>query len=299
MADFKKFTKKIAFTEHAAAVYTLQFDGRYIYSGSADKYVVRWDIQTGKQDKFAIQLPLTPYCIQLVDNNTKLAVGLTNGDVHLFDLNERKEIKYIKLHTNGVFSMAENKSKHHLYISDGEGLVSVWNSQKLELLIQLPFDSDKIRKIVVSDDDTLLYLCCKDGFIRIIDTEYFNLKEEFYAHEDGVGTLIEWDKDTLITGGKDAMIRVWDKSTRKQIKALPAHNYMIYSLIKLDNNTLISSSRDKSIKIWNWKDKSVLQKIEYKHGGHRHSVNNLTKLDDHTFVSASDDSNIIVWQREG
>lgn len=296
MAATKKFIKKFAFTGHASAVYSLQFDGQFIYSGSADKYIVRWNIETGEQDKFAIKLPLTPYTIFLFDNNTKLAAGLTNGDVYIFDLVDRKELKYIKLHNEGVFSMAENKSKNQLYITDGEGLVSVWDSKKLELLLQLPFDSDKIRKIVISDDESLIYLCCKDGKVRIVETSYFNLEEEFYAHNDGVGTIIEWDENTLITGGKDAMIRIWEKASKKSRKALPAHNYMIYGLLKLNDSTLISTSRDKSIKIWDWKTLKVRQRIEYKDGGHRHSVNYVVKVNDRTFVTASDDSNIVVWE---
>jgi WD40 repeat protein len=295
MTEAIKYSKIHAFTEHAAAVYTLQFDGKFLYSGSGDKYVVRWDVEQKQQDKFAIQLPLTPYCIQLFDNNTKLAVGLSNGDVHFFDLENRKEIKYIRLHKAGVFSMDENKAKRHLYISDADGLLSVWDIDTLTLLLQLPFDSDKIRKIVVSNDEETLYLCCKDGYVRSVETTYFNQKVEFYAHSDGVGTILEWDENTLITGGKDAIIRLWDKTTKKQIKALPAHNYMIYNLVKLNEHTLVSSSRDKSIKIWNIPQWTVAQKIEYKHGGHRHSVNNITPINENTFASASDDSNIILW----
>lgn len=291
-----EFSRKLSFEGHSGAVYSLQYDGQFLYSASADKYVVRWNPELEKQDKFAIKLPATPYSILLIDNNTKLIAGLSNGDIHIFDLQERKEIKFYKLHKNGVFAMAENAIKNQFYITDGEGTLSVWDTQTLNLLIQLPFDCGKIRRIIISKDGSTVYLCCQDGKIRCIETTYFNLTEEFFAHEGGVGTLLEWDENTLISGGKDAHIKLWDKSSKTCSKNIPAHNYMIYDLIKLNDKTVVSASRDKTIKIWDARNLSVIQRLDIKKDGHRHSVNCVVKLNENTFATASDDARIIVWE---
>lgn len=288
--------KKISFEGHSGAVYSLQYDGNnFIYSASADKYVVRWDLTTGQQDKFAIKLPATPYSIQLIDNTTKLVAGLSSGDVHIFDLEEKKEIKFFKLHQKGIFAMAENAEKNQFYIADGEGKLSVWNTKTLELLLQLPFDCGKIRQITPSLDNTLIYLSCQDGKIRSLDTTYFNIVDEFHAHDDGVGTLLETN-EVLITGGKDAHLKLWDKITKTCFKSIPAHNYMIYDLIQLNDQQIVSVSRDKTIKIWDIEEFSVLQRLNLKSKGHRHSVNRVVKIDETTFATASDDARIIVWE---
>jgi hypothetical protein len=292
------FIKTLTFSGHSGAIYSLQYDGEFIYSASADKYVVRWNIKTGEQDKFAIKLPSTPYSILLIDNNTKLISGLSNGDIHIFDIEERKEIKFFKIHKTGIFSMAENPLKNQFYIADGEGTLSIWDTKKMELLIQLPFDCGKIRRITPSKDGSLIYLCCQDGRIRLLEVNYFNLIEEIAAHTDGVGTLLELNDSAFITGGKDAYIKVWDKQTKTSFKSIPAHNYMIYDLIRLNDNTLVSVSRDKTIKMWNLQDFTVLQRLDLKKGGHRHSVNCAVKIDDNTFATASDDARIIVWERK-
>jgi centriolar protein POC1 len=295
MSEIIEFSKKTAFEGHSGAVYSLQYDGKFIYSASADKYVVRWNVESGEQDKFAIKLPATPYSILLIDKYSKLVTGLSNGDVHIFDLQERKEIKFYKLHKKGVYAMAENSEKSQFYLADGEGTLSVWNTQTLELLIQLPFDCGKIRRIIVSKDGKLIYLCCQDGKVRCIETLHFNLIQDFHAHTDGVGTLLEWSEDVLITAGKDAHIKWWDKPSATCFKSIPAHNYMIYDLIRLNENTLLSASRDKTIKIWDTEQFQVVQRLDLKKGGHRHSVNCIIKLDDETFASSSDDSKVIVW----
>jgi WD40 repeat protein len=57
----------------------------------------------------------------------------------------------------------------------------------------------------------------------------------------------------------------------------------------------VSASRDKSIKIWDRKTFKVIDKKEFKTGGHRNSVNQVLPTDENTFVSCSDDSRIIIW----
>ncbi len=295
MSEIAFFSKKITFDGHSGAVYSLQYDGEFIYSASADKYVVRWDLKSGEQDKFAIKLPATPYSILLFDNNSKLITGLSTGDVHIFDILEKKELKFYKMHQKGIFSMAENPIKSHFYISDGEGMLSVWDSKSLNLLIKLPFECGKIRRITVSSDGEFIYLSSQDGVVRSLDTTYFNLISHFSAHKDGVGTLLDLDDNILVTGGKDAHIKLWNKKSNSCFKSIPAHNYMIYDIIQLNENMFISASRDKTIKIWS-NELKIIQRLDTKHGGHRHSVNCIIKLNDKTFASSSDDAKIIVWE---
>jgi len=287
----------MTFRGHAGAIYALEYDERYIYSASADKYVVRWNPTTQQQDAFAIKLPNTPFCLVFIDNNSKLVVGLSNGNMHLFDLHERKEIKCLQLHRQGVFAGIEHPAQQRFYIADGKGTLSVWNSRSLELLLQLPFNCGKIRKIHLSSDQKKLFLCCQDGKIRTIDTHNFNLINEWNAHNGGVGAIIELNQTTIVSAGKDAHIRVWDKHSYELIRQIPAHNYMIYAMLLLNDTYIVSASRDKSIKIWDTQKWKVVQRLDIKHGGHRHSVNQLIKINNHTFVSTSDDAQIIVWTR--
>lgn len=295
MSTQLEFSKKNTITGHAGAIYSIQFDGQFIYSGSADKYVVRWSAATGEQDKFAIKMPATPYSIQLLADNTKLAIGLSSGHLHFVDLVDRKELKLYVLHQKGIYAMAENTAKKQLIVGDGDGLISIWNTETLELVIKMPFDCGKIRSIVVSEDGNLLFIGSQDGNLRVIETTHFNVLHDIFAHQDGVGSILLFDENLLITGGKDAHLKLWDRKSMTTFKSIPAHNFMIYDLLKLDEAHFISASRDKSIKIWDAANLNVLQKLELKSGGHRHSVNKLVRLKENSFASCSDDARILVW----
>lgn len=296
-----RFTKLKEISGHSAGIYSLAFDGDYIYSASADHYVARWNVETGLQDKFAIHFDSPVYSISLLNNNHFLVAALANGNMHVFDLMERKEIKFFTQHKVAIFATKENKEKNQLYVGDADGNLSVWDTLTFELLIYIPLDCGKIRRITIDSDGELFAVCGQDGFLRIFDPFYFNEIYSFKAHEDGVTTALfhPTKPDLIFTGGKDAFLRSWNFRTGKRLNSIPAHNYVIYDLIALNNGkTLVSSSRDKSIKVFDLESLSFLQRIDLKEGGHRHSVNCVEKLAENTFVSASDDKRMILWEAD-
>jgi WD40 repeat protein len=292
------FSKKLVLSGHSGAIYALAFDDEFIYSASADKYVTRWNLVLGTQDKFAIKFSNSPYSICLFDSHSKLAVGLDNGNLHFFDLKNRKELKFYIQHKTGIFSILENSAKKHLYSTDADGNLAIWNTENYDLQLFLPFDCGKIRRMCLDETGSKLFLACQDGYVRILETEYFNQIGEFYAHENGVTSLaFITENNQLITGGKDAILRIWNLETMQQIKAIPAHNFVIYDIQFLNSDEFITVSRDKSIKIWSVNNLGITQKIEFKNGGHIHSVNKIQQLNATTFATCSDDKRIMIWEK--
>jgi WD40 repeat protein len=298
MQDFSLYKKSKDLIGHSAAIYSLDFDGIYLYSAAGDRFVTRWDLKTGTQDRFAIQFKNTPFSIALFSQNTNLAVGLENGDLHFFNLAERKEVKFFKQHKTGIFSILENQLKNQLYTSDAEGNVAVWNTISFELELFLPFACGKIRKMSLNHDKSQLILACNDGMIRILETEFFNLLHSFEAHAAAVTsfTFFPGDDTKCLSGGKDAYLKVWDLNDYFCFKAIPIHNFSVYDLLFISDTEFISCSRDKTIKIWNSETFSLSQRIEAKNGGHLHSVNKLIKIGAKSFASCSDDKRIMLFE---
>jgi WD40 repeat protein len=290
----KTFVQSKEFKGHSGQIFSIAFDGKFIYSASADKFVTRWNKNTQEQDKFAIQFDNSPYSLSLISTSEKLVVGLENGDLHIFDLDQRKELKFYQQHKSAVFFLLENKTKNHFYSCDADGNLAVWNSESLKLELILPFNCGKIRRVALNPDDSKLYLACQDGFVRILETDFYNLVDEFFAHEGGVASIsVDPENETILfSGGKDAYLKIWDLNVKQCLKSIPAHNFVIYDVLFLNSKEFVTISRDKSIKIWERDSLQVLQKIDSKSKGHKHSVNSIIKIDESSFASASDDKTI-------
>lgn len=291
------YTKQLGIVGHVGAVYTAAFDQFFVYTGSADHFVTRWNLSTGIQDKFAIKMDHSIYKLEFI-NQKYLIVALSNGAFYIFDVEARKEIKFFKQHLQPIFAVAVNSDLNHFYIGDSEGNFSVWNSETFELLMFLPLDCGKIRDISVSEKGQSILLSCQDGTTRVFETTGYNEIVTIETHKEGatVARFHSLFPDIILTGGKDAHLKIWNWKTSELVKSIPAHNYVIYSILFLnDGSEFVTGSRDKTIKVWDSSSYSVKQRLDTKVGGHKHSVNSLTKITETSFVSTSDDKTAISW----
>lgn len=282
---------------HAGSVYCCASKGNFIYSGSADKYVTRWKIDEGIQDKFAIKFEQSIYALCITNDNL-LVVGLADGGLHFFNLDSREELKYYTQHTQAIFSIGYNTVKNQLYAADADGNLSIWAADGSKLLIYLPLDCGKVRSIDVSEDGDQFVLACQDGTIRIFESEYFNEINTIDAHKGGATSVLfhPLNSNQLISGGKDALLKLWDWKTEKELKSIVAHTFAIYAIASLNNGeTIVTASRDKHVKEWT-SSLEIVKRLDRKLGGHQHSVNDLCVIDDKTIASCSDDKRIILWE---
>ena len=284
------------FSGHASGIYSLFVHDEKIYSASADGFIARWNTETGLQDKFAINIGKPVYA--LIISGNFLWAGTNAGDIYVFDLEKRIEIKHFVQHITGIFVLVENPHKKVVYSADAEGNVAVWDAITLDLQLFIPLGCGKIRRMSVSTCGEFLAVGGQDGSLRIFDTQYYNEISSFYAHQDGVSTIMFHPnkKNEVYSGGKDAIIRLWDWQSGSRLKEIPAHNFVVYDLIYLpDSKFIVSASRDKTVKIWS-EDLEFIERIDQRSGGHRHSVNTLVKFSDNQFTSASDDKRIMSWR---
>ncbi len=289
------FRKEREISGHAGAIYSCTFDGSYIYSGSADKFVARWIPEEGVQDKFAIRFEHSIYAVEYTA--PYLLVGRSDGGVHVFNAETRVEEKYFTQHTKAIFTISVNSKNSQCYVADADGNVSIWDLDSWDLLLYLPLNCGKIREIAISSDGSRIAVCGQDGTLRIFDTDTFNEIYTIEAHKDGAtSACFDGDSnDLLFSGGKDAILRLWDLPSGACLKEVPAHNFAIYKIMQI-GNTLITISRDKTVKVFS-NELQFIQRLDHKEGGHKHSVNDAVQMDEKRFVTCGDDSKMVIWMR--
>jgi len=283
-------------TGHAGAIYdVLLFDEDSCFTTSADKYVAKWKVLEGTQDKFAAKLEFSGFRLALNKSKLILAVGNARGGIHVIDLTTKQEIRLMSQHQSAVFSLVYSPLTNEFYSGDSDGFFCVWNGDNFDLKLTLPLECGKIRNIAVNEDASFLALSCQDGQVRIFDTQFFNERFSLNAHKNGVNCTL-FHGELLYTGGKDAHISSWDWKSNKRLTHIPAHNFAVYDFVLMANDQLlVSASFDKTIKIWDAQTMKIIKRLEKRDGGHSHVVNRLAKINEHQFLSVGDDRKIILW----
>jgi WD40 repeat protein len=277
---------------HSGAIYNAFVLDGFLYSASSDRYVGRWDLETGEQTSFVVQCTSAPYSLFAADNY--LWIGLSSGDMHIIQLDEKKEVKFIQQHQSGIFHIGAIPNSHFVLSSDADGMVHVWHKNDFSLLMSIPFGQGKIRRIVPSEDGKLVFIPTQEGKIHILETNGFNEIAELDGHKLGsISTHFDSEFSKVYSVGKDGQMKRWSWPEGKLEKSLPVHYETIYEISEL-NGLLITASRDKTIKIWNKETLEIQGKITVKEKGHTHSINGLIPLEN-GFISFSDDKKLKRW----
>ncbi len=282
---------------HAGAIYSCAAYQHFLFTAGADKIVALWDLNKSTQENFSIKLTSSCYSLKLISDNL-LAIGLSNGDLHLIDVNLKQEVKFFTQHKTSIFAIQTNPEKKHFYSADTDGNLAVWDLNTLNLLLILPLNCGKIRRIELNNTGENIILSCGDGFVKIFETRFYNEVYSSKKHTEGATSAIfhPQNQNIIISGGKDAFLKVYNWKNNELIKEIPAHNFAIYDILAFEKQDIfITASRDKSIKIWSLIDYSFVSKIERKNGGHSHSINDLERIDTNKIVSVGDDKRIITW----
>jgi WD repeat-containing protein 61 len=288
---------------HEGAIYALEesFTANKCYSAGFDNIVVEWDLEITQNPVGIAKLPSKAFSILKIESLKLLLVGTAQGGVHVIDIITKQEIKYLKVQTDMVFDLHFIELKNQLVVVSADGTMSVWNILDWSLIIHQKISDKKLRCAIHFNHQLLIG--CEDGTIRVLDDSSYKELGQVNTHDSdfGVNTLIiSPTKEFLLSGSRDGHLNVHSvKNNFELIKRIPAHNFAVYDIkYSPDKTMFITVSRDKSFKIWDTTTFKVLNKTDFKSGGHKASVNAVLWTHNDQIVTTGDDRSIKVWRVE-
>ncbi len=293
--------KKIGtLTGHSGAVYALEKGATpsYFFSGSSDKFLALWNLETLQAEKFAAQFPSIVYAICHIPEKQILLVGTSAGSIHVLDLEKKQEVKILQHHTSSIFDLKYSVTTNCFYSVGGDGNFAICSLETLSMLQIKKLCAEKARSIAFNYYNGELAIASGDCNIRIFDLTTLEEKKTFAAHTLSANIICySPDGNLILTGGRDAHLNIWDAKSYTLIKSIPAHNYAIYDIVfSPDTKLFATASRDKTVKIWDAESFEMLVRINKEnYDGHVNSVNKLLWTEQY-LVSTGDDRAVMVWE---
>ena len=296
-----KITKLATLTGHKDCIYTLEKADKdnVFFSGDGDGMVVAWDFKNPDTGKLIAKTDASVYALHYMPGLNYLIVGENFAGLHIIDLKENKEIKFIRITSAAIFDI--KVFENVIFVATGDGEVILVNKNDFSLLNKIKLSEKSARAIAICQQKEEFAVGYSDNHIRIFDLKDHTLKQTISAHDNSVFTIVySPDGKYLLSGGRDAHIKVWDvPGNYKLFNDIVAHMYTINHITyRPDGKYFLTSSMDKSIKVWD-ADKFKLLKVidKSRHAGHGTSVNKLYwSKHKEQVASCSDDKTISIWK---
>ena len=249
---------------HLECVYTIQYSGNYLVSGSRDRSLRIWNLETQR----LVRKPLIGHqgsvlCLQF-DSSEKEDViisGSSDTDVIVWQFSTGKMIKKIaRAHKESVLNLKFDE--RFLVTCSKDKTIKIWNRHDLR-----PGDKNYPIKGVEGGGRCPSYIVDLYNFTSVARIEKHFTQEELAPlrpyttlmvlepyDENGPGhtaavNAIHIYKDQLVSASGDRSLKIWNILTGVCKSIRKAHMKGI-ACVQYDGKRIVSGSSDNSIRIW-------------------------------------------------
>lgn len=193
---YQEYSLLATFDGHEAAVNAVRLKDNVLVSGSGDRTMCIWSLQTGKILHKVNIHQMGIACLQY--NGQFIVSGSTDESVRIYDIDQKMEIACLKGHTDLVRSVRavfdNSGNVKTIFSGSYDGSIGVWeqvsDSQELRTLHEVHLSG---------------FHACEDGHS---DEDADRFSNRIFS--------VDLDANRFVCSGQGPMIRVWDLRSRNK-----------------------------------------------------------------------------------
>ena len=285
-------------TGHSDAIWgvALSPNGQTLVSGSADKTIKVWNLDTGQLRRTLLGHSNIVRSVIFRPNGQVLVSGSGDKTIKLWNVQTGELIRTLTGHSGPVWSVAISHDGQTIVSGSEDKTIKIWNLSTGKLIRTLTGHSSRVFSIALSLDGQILISGSKDKTIKIWNLSTGKLIRTLTGHSDAVRSIaLSPDERKFASSSWDKTIKIWNLSTGEQLNTFRGHSDRVVDIaFSADGQMLISTSVDKTVKIWSLPRRKLLRTLI----GHSDWVLSVTiSPSGQTVVSSSKDKTIKIWKR--
>ncbi|BDA76345.1 WD-40 repeat protein (plasmid) [Calothrix sp. PCC 7716] len=233
------------------------------------------------------------YAVAFSPDEKLLAMGDSNGTVHLLEVASGKEIWAKTLIIDRVSSLCFNPDGTTLAIGGADSTIYLYTTNSGECSHTLQGHKNWVNSVAFSPDGTKFASGSDDYTVKLWDIKTAECLYTLQEHTAQVNTVAFSPDGLTLASGGDYTVRLWDIRTAKCLYTLQKHTAQVKTVaFSPDGLTLASGSDDNTVRLWDIRTAKCLYTLQ-EHAAQVKTV--AFSPDGLTLASGSDDNTVQLW----
>jgi WD40 repeat protein len=239
---------------HSGAVTCCAFspDGTRVASGSADRSLRVWDVQSGEclGDMRGHRGGL--FACAFSPDGSRLITASDDRTLRLWNLQSGESLLELRGHNGSILGCAFSPDGTRVASASKDGTARVWDISAGTHTLELLGHKGVVSSCVFSPDGKKLASASWDRTLRIWDATSGDCLTELTGHKNSATSCVFFpDGMHLASASDDHTLRLWEVDTGECVAELIGHNTWVKSCaISSDGTRLISTSTDSTVRLW-------------------------------------------------
>jgi len=286
---------KLDYKDAQIRAYAFSPDGKCALSGSNDKTVRLWDVESGRCLRVLGGHSDTVQALSWSADQQRAISGSFDQTLRMWDVATGRCLRVLgKGEENFVWSLALSADQKLALSGSRMGTLRLWNTSDGRCLRVLEGHKVGVQSIVWNADHSEALSGADDNTLRLWNVKEGQCLRVFEGHTEGVWS-VAWSPDAsrALSGSIDNTVRLWEVATGRCLRVLEGHTMEVKSVVwSLDARRALSGSADGTVRLWDVESGRCLRVLE----GHRAGVRTVAwSADGRRAFSGDANGEIRIW----
>ena len=208
--DTKVYSKTFIGHNNRVKSVAISSDNRYIASGSDDKTIKLWNIESGDLIKTFEDHKDWVNSVSISSDSRYIVSGSIDKTIKLWDIESGDLVKTFECHSSRVNSVALSSDNRYIVSGNSDKTIKLWDIKSGELIKTFEGHENWVKSVALSSDNKYIISGSDDKTIKLWDTESGKIIKSFSNYYLVNSVAISSDNRYIVLGSDDRSIKMWN-----------------------------------------------------------------------------------------